>query len=320
MKKHRIIFMGTPDFALPCLEALAADPEYEVVLVMSQPDRQSGRGLRIQAPPVKKLAESLGLKMFQPESLLEAEIQEEVLSYRPDFIITAAYGLLLPQEIIQGAKIAAFNLHASLLPKYRGSAPIQRAIFAGEKETGITSMFMIDELDGGDILLQERIEIGEYEDYGSVYARLKDLAARVMLQTIEAFVQGKIRPQAQDENLVTYAPHIERTDQEIDFNSRAEELKNQIRGLSPMPGAIVHLEGKLLKIWQVRVIDEKAKKGIPGEIIKTDQDGLHVACAQGVLALEKVQPAGKRAMDYDVFLRGNPIALGTLLTNKLKEN
>jgi methionyl-tRNA formyltransferase len=312
--------MGTPDFALPCLEALAADPEYEVVLVMSQPDRQSGRGLRVQAPPVKKLAESLGLKMFQPESLLEAEIQEEVLSYQPDFIITAAYGLLLPQEIIQGAKIAAFNLHASLLPKYRGSAPIQRAIFAGEKKTGITSMFMIDELDGGDILLQERIEIGEYEDYGSVYARLKELAARVMLQTMEAFIQGKIRPQAQDEKMVTYAPHIERTDQEIDFNHRAEELKDQIRGLSPMPGAIVHLEGKLLKIWQVRVIDENAKKGIPGEIIKADQDGLHVACAQGVLALEKVQPAGKRAMDYDVFLRGNPIALGTLLTNKLKEN
>ena len=141
-----------------------------------------------------------------------------------------------------------------------------------------------------------------------------------MLQTLEAFIQGKIRPQAQDEKMVTYAPHIERTDQEIDFNHRAEELKDQIRGLSPMPGAIVHLEGKLLKIWQVRVIDENAKKGIPGEIIKADQDGLHVACAQGVLALEKVQPAGKRAMDYDVFLRGNPIALGTLLTNKLKEN
>lgn len=309
----RIVFMGTPDFSVPILESLI-DANYEVVLVVTQPDRPVGRKQLLTPPAVKKAALNHDLAVFQPERLKEA--YEEILAYEPDLIITAAYGQLLPNELLDAPEYGSINVHASLLPKLRGGAPIHYSIIEGHKETGVTIMYMVEKLDAGNMISQEAIPIEETDTVGSLHDKLSVLGAKLLLETLPEVFSRTNQSIKQDEEQATYAPNISRELERIDWSKSNREVFNLIRGLNPWPVAYTSFEGERMKIWraELETVSYQGKK--PGEIVKVEADGFFVCCGnEQAVKLTEIQPAGKKKMLVEQFLHGADelIKIGTIM-------
>ncbi|MBP1930722.1 methionyl-tRNA formyltransferase [Ammoniphilus resinae] len=300
----QIVFMGTPDFAVPCLEQLISNG-YSVTEVVTQPDRPKGRKKEMTPPPVKVAALKYQIPVFQPEKLRDQEAVEHILSLKPDLIVTAAYGQILPKEIIQLPKYGCINVHASLLPKYRGGAPIHKSIIDGETETGVTIMYMVEKLDAGDILTQVKVPIESTDTVGTVHDKLAEVGSGLLLETIPRLIKGELNPIKQDETKVSFAWNIKREDEKINWNKPAWEIYNQIRGLNPWPVAYTLLNEDVFKVWWADIIDlEKKSEDRPGTILEVSSDGIEVACGKGILRLLEVQPAGKKKLSASDFVRG----------------
>jgi methionyl-tRNA formyltransferase len=310
-QRPRIVFMGTPDFAVPSLHILM-DKGYKVVGVITQPDRPVGRKRVLTPPPVKVAAEKMGLPVFQPERLREPEAVARFLEMEPDLVVTAAYGQLLPEEVLRAPKHGCINVHASLLPKYRGGAPIHHALINGEKETGVTIMYMVKELDAGDILSQQAIPITDEDDVGTLHDRLAKVGADLLVKTLPPLLEGTIQAIPQNPAEVTYAPNIRREDEKIDWNRPARDLFNQVRGLRPWPVAFTLWKGKPLKIWRALVLETEAVEP-PGTVLRVDEAGVAVAAGENALLIKELQPAGKKRMTADQFARGRNMKPGERL-------
>lgn len=299
----RVVFMGTPDFSVPVLKRLIEDG-YNIVGVVTQPDRPKGRKKQLTPPPVKVEAEKHQLIIVQPEKLKRKEDLQQVLNLKPDLIITAAFGQILPKELLDTPKYGCINVHASLLPEYRGGAPIHQAIIDGKKETGITIMYMVEKLDAGDILTQAKVEITEDDHVGSLHNKLSVVGAELLSYTIPKLVAGQLTPIIQEENYVTFAPNISREKEKVDWNKSGEAIYNQIRGLHPWPVAYTIYEGQPLKLWWSEKI-EKQKIISPGSIVAIEDDGFIVSTGDEThIKIIELQPAGKKRMSAEQFLRG----------------
>ncbi len=301
-EKWRLLFMGTPEFAVPVLKALI-ESEDEVVAVVTQPDKPAGRGKKLTPPPVKRLAEETGLKVWQPHKLKEEAFLKDLQALEPDAIVVAAYGKILPKVVLELPKHGCINVHASLLPKFRGAAPINWAIIAGEKETGITIMQMDEGMDTGDIILQEAIPIGPEETAGQLHDRLAHLGAKLIVEALKGLKQGRLKPRKQPEEGVSYAPMLKKEDGFLDFSLSAEELSRLIRGLDPWPSAYAYFRGKLVKLFGPSV-EEQVVQAVPGEIVSADEEGLRIATGQGVLKVKEVQVEGKKRVSVADFVHG----------------
>ena len=304
----KIVFMGTPGFAVNSLNALAC-AGHEIVGVVTQPDKPVGRKRIITKSPVKMYAEAKGIAVYQPRRIRDAEAVAYISEWEPDLIVTAAYGQILPLELLEMPRLGAINVHASLLPKYRGAAPINRAIIDGEKVTGITIMHMTEQMDAGDIILQKEIEIGSTITAGELTDLLSEIGAELLVDAVALIAGGEVRTVKQDELLVTYAPMIKREDELIDFARSSEAIANQIRGLNPTPNAYTYRDGTVFK-----VISAEANNGSveaePGTIVEINKDQLVVATGDGSISLFEVQPAGKKAMTIAQFLQGTRLQKG----------
>jgi len=310
MTRPRILFMGTPAFALPALNGLA-NHSYEIIGVVTQPDRPSGRGQKEVAPPVKSLALKLGLPVWQPEKVKEQRFLETLHSLNPDMIVVAAFGQILPKAIIDLPALGCLNIHPSLLPKYRGAAPINWSLIRGETQTGVTIIQMDEGLDSGDILLQESTEIHPMETFGELHDRLADLGAALLLKTVEQVVAGTAERRKQDPALVTFAPRLTKETGRINWRDPVHQIVNLIRGLSPTPAAYTLLDGQTLKIYLAEARLEPV--GLPaGTIGQASADGLPVAASDGYVLAKEVQLAGKKRMPIGDFLRGYRIKPETI--------
>lgn len=305
----RIVFMGTPDFSVPCLQALI-DDGHDVCAVFTQPDKPKGRHGVLSAPPVKELALKYDIPVYQPDSLKNDEIKSVFASLGADLAIVVAYGKILPEEFLNAPKYGCINMHASLLPKLRGAAPIQWSIINGEKRSGVTSMQMDKGLDTGDILLSESVEIRDDETAQELHDELSVLGAQVMRKTLSMLQRGELSPVRQDGSKSTYAPILTKELSAIDWQKSALQIHNQIRGLYPWPGASAVLNGKTLKIHSSKLLGKTGGK--PGEVVFNDRR-LCVACGDGnAVELLVIQAPGKKAMPVTDYLRGNPVVLGTI--------
>jgi methionyl-tRNA formyltransferase len=301
-KKLRIIFMGTPDFAVPSLEILIEN-NYQVVAVITAPDKPAGRGLKIQTSPVKDVAVKYSIPVLQPTSLKDPAFQEELKSYQANLQIVVAFRML-PEAVWNMPEIGTFNLHASLLPQYRGAAPINWAIINGEKETGCTTFFLQHEIDTGDILFAEKETIGENDNFEELYNRLKIKGAGLTLKTVQAIEKGNYTPFPQTfSSTLKAAPKIHKETCKIDWTKSAEEIRNFIRGLSPYPAAWTELNGKNLKIFKAEKTSDKSTK-TPGEIETDQKNYIYYHTGSGVLSILELQLEGKKRMLVEEFLRG----------------
>lgn len=311
MKK--IIFMGTPDFAVPILQSLI-DSEYEVVLVVTQPDRPKGRRRTLTAPPVKDEAIKHNIPVFQPEKL--SEQYEEIFTYEADLIVTAAYGQLLPKELLDYPTYGSINVHASLLPELRGGAPIHYAILKGKNETGITIMYMVEKLDAGDIIVQEKIPILQTDHVGTLHDTLSIVGAKTLLDTLPTIFDRTNKRIKQNEDEATFAANITREQERIDWKKPNDHVYNHIRGLHPWPVAYGMYEGERMKIWWSELADETYDGKQAGEIVQVHDDSFTVMCGNNKgVRITEVQPAGRKRMKASEFLRGNPdqIQVGQIL-------
>ena len=305
----RIVFMGTPDFAVPCLQALI-DDGHDVCAVFTQPDKPKGRHGVLSAPPVKELALKYDIPVYQPDLLKNDEIKSFFASLGADLALVVAYGKILPEEFLNAPKYGCINMHASLLPKLRGAAPIQWSIINGEKRSGVTAMQMDKGLDTGDILLSESVEIRDDETAQELHDELSVLGAQVMRKTLLMLQKGVLLPIRQDDSQSTYAPILTKELSAIDWQKSALQIHNQIRGLYPWPGASAVLNGKTLKIHSAKLLGKT--EGEPGEVVFNDHR-LCVACGDGnAVELLVIQAPGKKAMPVTDYLRGNPVVLGTI--------
>lgn len=306
----RIIFMGTPDFSVPCLEALIKS-DNEVVGVFTQPDKPKGRGYELTPPPVKQCALSNNLPVFQPASMRNGEALEIINSLNADLIIVVAFGKILPKEILESVKYGCINIHASLLPKLRGAAPIQWSILNGETETGVTSMQMDVGLDTGDMLIKKAMSIPENMTAEELFDELSAMGAEVLIETIEALKKGELKPEKQDDSLSNYAPIISKEICPIDFSKSALEVHNKVRGLYSWPIATTVINGKKFKIHKSKILAENFA-GIPGEIVDNN-NRLVIMCGDGkCVEILEIQAEGKKKMDTQSFLRGQRIEKGTI--------
>lgn len=303
--------MGTPDFAVPCLKALMEADE-QVVSVYTQPDRPKGRGRKMTPPPVKEWALLHHLPVFQPARIREAEVIAQLAEQKPDLLIVVAYGLILPQTVLDIPAWGAINVHASLLPKYRGAAPIQWALINGEKESGITTMKLDAGMDTGDILLQETEEIQASDTGQSLHDRLSHLGGKVLLQTLAALRQGTLVSRPQDPSRATYAQPLKKEQGEIRWERSALEIDRWIRGLSPWPGAFTFLKGKRIIIHQ-SIPDPQGSPGTPGTIYSLDSGLIRIHTAQGLLSLTEVQLEGHKRMSASELIRGFSFQVGQRL-------
>ena len=305
----KILFMGTPDFAAGSLKSLI-DAGYEITAVVTQPDRPKGRSGAPVFSPVKEVAVAAGIPVLQPERIKRPEETAKLLEYPADIYVVAAFGQILSKEILDQPKYGCINVHASLLPKYRGASPIQRVILDGEKESGITIMQMNEGLDTGDILYQKKYELAYDETFETLHDRLMALGGEALLEALPLIEAGKISPVIQDDSLSCYAPLIRKEDGRIDFKKTSAQVYAQIRAFNPWPGAYTRLEGKTLKIWEAVPCD---KSGKPGEIIDSDKNSFTVACSEGSIRVTSLQAEGKKRMETSAFLLGNKISVGTVL-------
>jgi methionyl-tRNA formyltransferase len=305
----RIVFMGTPEFAVPSLQALI-DSENEVIAVVCQSDKPKGRGLELTSPPTKVLAEKHGIPVRQPQKIRTEEFLGELKKLRPGLICVAAYGKILPKTVLDLPSHGCINVHASILPKYRGAAPINWAIIRGERVTGITTMKMDEGMDTGDMLLKKEIPIGDEDTGEALSQKLSYIGAELLMETIKLLKEGKLKPVPQDHSQVTYAPMLKKEDGKIDWEKSAEEIRNLIRGTLPWPGAYTSLEGKLLKIYKATVAEGE---GRPGEVTKSDSEILRVATGKAALDILELQVEGGKRLSVDQFLRGRKIKEGMIL-------
>ncbi len=296
--------MGTPDFATQSLEALITNG-YQVVGVVTQPDRPVGRKRVLTPPPVKELALRHGLPVYQPEKIRESESVQSVLdATRPDLIVTAAYGQILPVSLLEAPKHGCINIHASLLPKYRGGAPIHASIINGEKETGVTIMYMVQALDAGDMISKVIVPIEERDTAASMFEKLATAGADLLIETLPKLLKGEITPEPQNHEEATFAPNIKRENERLDWNKSAREIYNQVRGMNSWPVAFTTFEGKVWKVWWAEVVELAGQLATPGTIIGRTEDGLIIACGAGSIILKEIQPEGKKRMSVYDFLRG----------------
>ena len=307
----KIVFMGTPDFAVPTLNKLY-ESEHEIAAVFTQPDKPKGRGYKLAPPPVKVLALEHGTPVYQPESLKkQPEMWDVLKEIAPDVIVVAAYGKILPKQVLDIPKYHCVNVHGSLLPKYRGAAPIQWSVLNGDDETGITTMLMGEGLDTGDILLQRSTPIGENETAAELFDRLAEIGADLLIETLEKLEKGEITPVKQDEELATYASILTKDMCMIDFNKPVKEVHKKICGLSDWPCAVTTLDGKRLKVFRSQIVKDKMPGQQAGTVGDTKQ--FCVCCADGVIKLTEVQAEGSKRMRSEDYLRGKPITPGTIL-------
>ena len=307
----KIIFMGTPDFAVGTLKALI-ESEHEVCAVVTQPDKQKGRGKVLQATPVKEIAAEAGIPVYQPRRVKEPEFLQMLDEIRADVIVVVAFGQIIPKEMLNMKPYGCINVHASLLPKYRGAAPIQWAVIQGEKESGVTTMQMDEGLDTGDMLLQAVIPLEKKETGGSLYDKLKQEGAELLMQTLEGLQNGSIMARKQGETTTEYAKMLKKEMGLIDWNKDAIEIERLIRGLNPWPSAFTHFNGKTLKIWQADVMEGNTGKQ-PGTITGISKGSIQVQTGNSVLSLRELQIEGKKRMDAGAFLRGYQIKEGMSL-------
>ena len=308
----KILFMGTPDFALPSLQALYEAGE-EIIGVVTQPDKPKGRGYTLIPSPIKVYALEKGLPVYQPTTLKGEEFGELLATLDPEMIVVVAFGKILPKNVLDYPKYGCINVHGSLLPKYRGAAPMQRAIMEGEAVTGITTMYMDMGLDTGDMLLLRELPIGEDDNFEDIHDGLAALGAKTLLETVEGLKSGTLARVKQDETLSTYAAKIEKEDCLIDFSMDARTLHNRIRGLSPIPLAFTHTpDGKLLKVTKTRLVSEEDTGKPFGTVLSLDGE-IVVACGRGTLAILGVLPEGKGRMSSADFIRGRKLSVGDIL-------
>ena len=299
----KIVFMGTPAFSAPILRMLHEEG-YEILAVVTQPDRPVGRKKVLTPPPVKEEALALGLPVIQPEKLRGSEELQQILALKPDLVVTAAFGQILPKELLESPSLGCINVHASLLPAYRGGAPIHQAIIDGQSKTGVTIMYMAEKLDAGDIISQREIVIEDTDHTGGMFEKLSEIGRELLKDTMPAIIAGTNERIPQDESLVTYASNISREQELIDWNKDARTLYNQVRGLHPWPVAYTTFEGSNFKIWWAKP-GETTTNAAPGEVVKIAKDYFEVATGDGSsLALYDVQPAGKKRMTAEEYLRG----------------
>ena len=312
MPKLRLVFMGTPDFACPSLQKLIERGE-EILAVITQPDRPKGRGQQLTPPPVKALAERHGIKVMQPVRVRVPEFIETVRELNPDLIVVVAFGQILPKALLDIPRYGCINVHASLLPRYRGAAPINWCIINGETETGVTTMQMDVGLDTGDMLIKRTTPIDPDEDSSSLHDRLAVIGAEALASTLDFLLKGILVPKKQDDSLSCYAPMLKKEDGMIDWSRTAQTIKNLVRGMTPWPGAFTFLEGNTLKIYRVTAAHGS---GPPGMVLQTGKKGIEVACAGGSLIIEELQMEGRKRLKAAEFLAGFTIEPGTFLGEK----
>ena len=314
----RIIFMGTPEFAVPVLESLI-NSRHEVVAVVTQPDRPKGRGKNMQFSPVKECALAHNIPVMQPVNVSVPEVIDELRAYEPELIVVVAFGQFVTKKIREMPKYGCINVHASLLPKYRGAGPIQWAVINGEKESGVTTMYMCREIDKGDMLLKDTVTLNPKETGDSLHDKLSMMGGPLLLKTIDQLEDGSaVRiPQCEEES--TYAPKLEKTMGNIDWTMDADRIERLVRGLNSWPGTFTKIHGKTVKIWDCDVVrqetlTENQAAAKPGTVIVSEKDQLIVKAGNGALSLRMLQPEGKKNMTVDAYLRGYPIAQGELFT------
>ena len=313
-KDKKIIYMGTPDFAVPALTALV-ESGYKVIGVVTQPDKPKGRGKVMLKTPVKEEAERLGIPVWQPKKVREPEFIDLLREQKPDMIVVAAFGQIIPKAVLELPPYGCLNIHGSLLPKYRGASPIQQAIINGDEETGVTIMRMDEGLDTGDIISTKVIPLTGEETGGSLFDDISAAGAELLLETIPSVFAGTAGYTKQPaESPTPYAAMLKKEAGLLDFGKSAEELERLVRGLCPWPGAYTYLNGKTLKIWKSRVSDTDETSGTPGQILRADPSGIAVSCGSGVLVLTEVQLEGRKKMAVDAFLRGCRVEKGMMLT------
>ncbi|SPD76156.1 Methionyl-tRNA formyltransferase [uncultured Desulfobacterium sp.] len=297
--------MGTPEFAVPSLRALV-DSGHNILAVVTQPDRPKGRGRHIVSSPIKQAAIGYGLKLFQPEMVSDEEFCASIRPLSPDICIIVAFGQILKKIFLDIPSWGSLNIHASLLPKYRGAAPIQRAIFNGEDHTGLTAMRMEQGLDSGPIVLQEEVAILHDETAGELHDRLSQLSGNLLINALEGLSDGSLFETPQDETEATYAPKIDRNMTLVKWDQPAAAISSLIRALDPVPGAYTMLNGKEIKLFSARILDEKYSDGVPGKVLGCSKDGLEVETAKGVVLIRQLQAQGKKRLPAREFLMGFP--------------
>lgn len=307
----KVIFMGTPDFSVGTLEALI-EAGHEVVLAVTQPDKPKGRGKEMQFTPVKECALKYNIPVFQPRRVREIECIEELRKYNADIMVVVAFGQILPKEILEMTPYGCVNVHASLLPKYRGAAPIQWSIIDGEEITGVTTMQMDEGLDTGDMLLKTEIHMDEKETGGSLHDKLAEAGAKLCVETLEALQQKTVTPIPQGETTTAYAKMLDKQLGNIDWDKKGVEIERLIRGLTPWPSAYTNWNGKVMKIWDAEVV-EGTNGAAPGTIVKVEKDAFYVQTGEGFLRVRELQIPGKKRMDAGAFLRGYQVKAGEIL-------
>lgn len=311
-----VVFMGTPDFSVGTLEEIIK-AGHTVSAVVTQPDKPKGRGGAVAMSPVKEVALKNGLTVLQPVKASNPEFVEELRGYNPDVIVVVAFGQLLPKAIIDMPKYGCINVHASLLPKYRGASPIQWAVIDDCEYSGVTTMQMNEGLDTGDILLVEKVKLDKKETAGSLFDKLSEVGAKLLVDTLKQKEAGTIKPVVQNDSEATYVKMINKSFGEIDFNLSAKRIECLIRGLNPWPSAYTHLNGKMLKIWDADVCEDKENStdNAVGTVTKVNKNSFVVKCGDGSLIINEVQLEGKKRMDAGSFLRGNGLEVGTVLSS-----
>lgn len=315
----RIVFMGTPDFSVPALKALV-EAGHEVTAVVTQPDKPKGRGKAVQLTPVKEQALAYGIPVYQPRRVREPEFIEIMKEQRPDAVVVVAFGQIIPQAILDIPRYGCVNIHASLLPKYRGAAPIQWAVIDGEEKTGITTMKMDAGLDTGDMLEQEEVAIMPDETGGSLHDKLCQVGGRLILSTLKGLEDGSVTPRPQPETGSCYASRLTKELGDIDWSRDAAAIERLIRGLNPWPSAYTAFGGKTLKLWEAKVMEEAGFEDAPcGQVVVCDRHTLAVKTGKGLLSIRELQLEGKKRMDVEAFLRGFPMEAGAVFERRMTE-
>jgi methionyl-tRNA formyltransferase len=298
----KIVFMGTPDFSVPVLQSLL-QADYDVIAVVTQPDRPVGRKRVLTPPPVKTEALKHGIPVYQPEKIRVQEDLDEILALQPDLIVTAAFGQILPKELLEAPPYGCINVHASLLPELRGGAPIHYSIIQGKKKTGVTIMYMVERLDAGDMISQVEVEIEETDHVGTLHDKLSEAGSKLLLETLPDLLDGKLHPAKQDDTKATFARNIKREQEKIDWTKSGEQIYNHIRGMHPWPVAYTTFEGAVIKVWWGEKIISNTSS--PGEIIDVQKDGFVVSTGnETAIKITDLQPSGKKRMSALEYLRG----------------
>lgn len=308
-----ILFMGTGEFAVPSLNVLLAS-RHKVIGVVTQPDRPAGRGRQLKISSVKQIAQETDIPIYQPEKVRSEDFIEQVRQLSPDVIVVAAFGQIIPKTLLDIPKFGNVNVHASLLPKYRGAAPVHYALFSGETVTGVTTMLMDPGLDTGPILLQKKVEVSQEDNEGTLEVRLAETGASLLLETLDGLERGNITPKPQDDSMATYAPSVKKEECVIRWEEDAINISNRVRGCTPRPGAYALWNGSSLKVWSCRVFKDMESSSEPGAVMSVGAEGIFVQTGNGVVMLTEVQPENKKRMQAADFARGYHIEKNAILT------